>query len=140
MQISEIISALNEEISRLEQVRDLLSNETTSGQTGKRRGRPKGSVNKTRAAKEEKDQPSPKRQMSEAGRARIAAAQKKRWAVAKQADKPESSSARKSAGGKKAAKVGRPAKGSKKASASEKKSTRSRQTDQVKPEASEASQ
>lgn len=111
MQINEIITALNQEISRLEQVRNLLANETRAEQTGKRRGRPKGSVNKPRTSSEETIQPAPKRQMSEAGRARIAAAQKKRWAVAKQADKSEpTTSSKKAPAGRRTGKVGRPSK------------------------------
>jgi hypothetical protein len=92
MQINEIVAALNQEISRLEQVRNLLANSAPSEQTGKRRGRPKGSVNKPAA---EIESESPKRQMSAEGRARIAEAQRKRWAASKQTGKSGDSSLRK---------------------------------------------
>jgi hypothetical protein len=66
MQINEIIAALDSEIVRLQQVKVLLSGFTTSG-------------NATSAPK--------KRHLSAEARAKIAAAQKKRWAKVKKASK-----------------------------------------------------
>jgi hypothetical protein len=82
MQSSEILAAIDEEISRLQQVRDLLTNH--SGGHAKRSPRatvpatvfPFGLGNATVAPKKP-------RKMSAAGRARIAAAQKARWAKLK---------------------------------------------------------
>ena len=98
MQIDEIVTALNQEISRLEQVRDLLANKAPGVQTVKRRGRPKGSTNKTSAdaVRQEQVKARVKRQISEAGRARIAAAQKKRWAAVKENSERVSSSSKRS--------------------------------------------
>ena len=88
MQVQELISALDQEIARLRQARELI----TGTEAPKRRGRPKGSTNKAksqggangkvtpgRSASSTK----PKRQMSPEGKARIAAAQKARWAAQK---------------------------------------------------------
>jgi hypothetical protein len=66
MQINEIIAAIDSEIIRLQQAKALLSGFTTSG-------------NATSTPK--------KRQLSAEARAKIAAAQKKRWAKAKKASK-----------------------------------------------------
>lgn len=82
MQSSEILAAIDEEISRLQQVRDLLTNH--NGGHAKRGPRatvpatafPFGQGNVTVAPKKP-------RKMSAAGRARIAAAQKARWAKLK---------------------------------------------------------
>lgn len=60
MQINEIVAALDSEILRLQQVKALLSGSTTNGK---------------------------KHHLSAEARARIAAAQKKRWAKAKRASK-----------------------------------------------------
>jgi hypothetical protein len=66
MQINDIVAALDSEILRLEQVRALLSSSTTNG----------------------KAQSTPKKHhLSAEARARIAAAQKKRWAKVKKATK-----------------------------------------------------
>jgi hypothetical protein len=70
----QIIAALDAEVARLQHVRDVLS-ETV---TGNRRGRPAAPA-KEIAAK--------KRVMSAEGRAKIAEAQRKRWAKSKQAAK-----------------------------------------------------
>jgi hypothetical protein len=77
MQTKDLLKAIDEEIVKLEQARALLMSSTDSEPAAKRRGRPKGSVN--RAAK------TTKRTMSAEGKARIAAAQKKRWAAQKRA-------------------------------------------------------
>jgi len=67
--MDKILAAIDEEIARLRQVRSLLS-QTKTSQTGKKRGRPK------------------KRTMSAEARARIAAAQRKRWAKQKKSKVP----------------------------------------------------
>jgi hypothetical protein len=66
MNISEVIAGINEEISRLERARDLLSG--SSGATGYREGSTPTKV---------------KRILSPEARARIVAAQKARWAKVK---------------------------------------------------------
>ena len=86
MNTSEILSAIDQEISRLEQARSLLQGSngpSTPAVEVKRRGRPPGQ------AKPLPDKAAPVKQtrtMSEDGRARIAAAQKARWALKKKAD------------------------------------------------------
>jgi hypothetical protein len=72
MQSSEILVAIDEEISRLQQVRDLLAG---NGIRRAQRG-PRGAAVAT---------PRKRRTISTAGRARIAAAQKARWAKLKKA-------------------------------------------------------
>jgi hypothetical protein len=85
MQVQALITALDEEIARLRQARELLGG---AGEV-KRRGRPKGSTNKpagkakTARASVSTASAKPKRQMSPEGKARIAAAQKARWAAQK---------------------------------------------------------
>ena len=71
-----IISAIDAEIARLQQVRTLLSKSGNVDQVIRKRG-PKKAVKKAAA----------KRVLSAEARARIAAAQKKRWAAAKRAAK-----------------------------------------------------
>jgi hypothetical protein len=72
MDTTEIIQTIDAEIARLEKARSLLNGDTTSPT---KRGRPPGSSVTARAK--------PRRKMSAEGRARIAAAQKARWAKAK---------------------------------------------------------
>ena len=67
-----IIESIQAEIARLEQVRTLLSGRTPSSA---KRGRPFGSTTPATAK--------PRRKMSAEGRARIAAAQRARWANTK---------------------------------------------------------
>jgi hypothetical protein len=74
MDTTQILTQLDEEIARLQQVRALLTGEPTK----RKPGRPS-----TRAAKVAL--PAKKRTMSAEGRARIAAAQRARWAKAKKA-------------------------------------------------------
>src|ERR1700722_1379879 len=86
MQTNEILEAIDQKISQLQQARALLINQASQLQTGKRRGRPKSSDSKTAksvpaAAK------TAKRTMSAEGKARIAAAQKARWGAKKKATK-----------------------------------------------------
>ncbi len=75
-----IIEAIDKEIATLKEARALLSNIPDVEKVIKRRGRPPGSVKKaaTESAK-------PKRILSPEAKAKIAAAQKKRWAAAKKA-------------------------------------------------------
>ena len=72
MTTEEIIESIQAEIARLEQVRTLLSGRTP---TPAKRGRPFGSTTPATAK--------PRRKMSAEGRARIAAAQRARWANTK---------------------------------------------------------
>ena len=73
MNANEIVTALDAEIARLQQVRVLWASSSTS----KRRGRPPASAVPFNPVK--------KRTMSAAGRKRIAEAQRKRWAAQKAA-------------------------------------------------------
>lgn len=80
MNTSEIVSALDAEISRLTQVRELLDG---AAKSAKRRGRPVGSVSRvgeSEASSKASGTASSKRTMSAKGKARIAAAQRERWA------------------------------------------------------------
>jgi len=70
MQMTEIVAALDSEIARLQQVRGLLMGSTPPGGVGSSGGE----IRK-------------KRHLSADARARIAAAQKKRWANAKKTTK-----------------------------------------------------
>ena len=77
MGINEIVAALDDEINRLQQVRSLLAgtkgsvtNATTSFALGANQAKPRK-----------------RRQLSAEARERIAAAQRKRWAAQKKADK-----------------------------------------------------
>jgi hypothetical protein len=72
MTTEEIIEIIQAEIDRLEQVRTLLSGRITASA---KRGRPVGSTTAATAK--------PRRKMSAEGRARIAAAQRARWANTK---------------------------------------------------------
>lgn len=94
VQTSEILVAIDEEINRLQQVRDLLGDH--GSRTAKRGPRaavaatafPFGQGNATAAPKKP-------RKMSAAGRARIAAAQKARWAKVKKANGAKEKAAKK---------------------------------------------
>ena len=76
MQASELIAAIDDEITRLEQVRALLSGSATGLPARRRSGAFSGGT-----------APRKRRRISAAGRARIAAAQKARWARVKKAAK-----------------------------------------------------
>ncbi len=82
MDVSRIIAEIDEQIGKLQEARGLLAGERAATQSAGRRGRPKGSTNKTDVKAD-----APKRVMSLEGRARIAAAQKKRHAAKRRADK-----------------------------------------------------
>jgi hypothetical protein len=111
MNLDRILSEIDLEISRLQQAKQLLSENSLAGSVVKRGpGRPpataKAATKHTTSALIE-----PKRRtMSAAGRARIAAAQKARWAktkrAAKKATKPASS--KKAAAKKTSKRMGRP--------------------------------
>jgi hypothetical protein len=103
MSTHEILEAIDKQITQLQQARALLSSAApdapavaaTTKPSGKRRGRPKGSVNK----KSEATAPAPARKVratiSAEGKARIAAAQKARWAVLKKSSNVAKSAAKK---------------------------------------------
>jgi hypothetical protein len=76
MNLEAILSAIDSEISRLQQARAMLADTTPSVVAKKGPGRPKKLAVVV---------PAKKRTMSAEGRIRIAAAQKKRWAAAKKA-------------------------------------------------------
>ena len=89
MEIPEIVRALDAQIAQLQQARQLLSDTASrsapSAEPAKRRGRPPGTAKPVEA------KPAGKRIMSDEGKARIAAAQKKRWAKSKRAAKAAAS-------------------------------------------------
>jgi hypothetical protein len=78
--ISSVVAQIDQEILRLQQVRALL----TQNSTAPRRGRPR--VNAA-------EKPAKRHTMSAEGRARIAAAQKKRWAKQKAAPRRKATKA-----------------------------------------------
>ena len=84
MDLAEILRALDAEIARLQQARQLLGGSEVAAASSalprKRRGRPPAGA-KVEAI------PAGKRTMSEEGKARVAAAQKKRWAKSSEAAK-----------------------------------------------------
>ena len=71
MDVRRILSEIDAEIARLQQARSALTGIAGSGTVAPRRGRPKGSVNKTKKRK---------RNLTPEGRKRIAEAMKRRWA------------------------------------------------------------
>lgn len=83
MSESKLLSLIDEEIARLQKVRSLLevAGSAGSGSPSIRSGR---KAIKQLSAKQ-RSAPRSKRKMSPEGRARIAAAQKKRWAALKKA-------------------------------------------------------
>ena len=83
MNVSAIISSIDAELSRLQQARALLAGPVVPI---KRRGRPKNSEIRLAPAKPAK-KVAKKRTMSPEGRARVAAAQKARWAAVKSGTK-----------------------------------------------------
>ena len=72
MPSTELLLAIDQEIERLQRARDLIA---STDQPQKRRGRPPASTNGTKPSPVRK-----KRTLSPAARARIVAAQKRRWA------------------------------------------------------------
>ena len=92
MNTKAILIGIDAQIAQLEQARELLKGDAKVAAETPQRGRPKGSTNKTAAI----PAAATKRTMSAEGKARIAAAQKLRWAKQKKAAKPVKSSAKKS--------------------------------------------
>ncbi len=82
MNQNEMIQNIRAEIVKLQRVLDLLLNQPGGGEQGRRAGRPKASGNRANSLGPEEAAPK-KRTMSAEGKARIAAAQKKRWATQK---------------------------------------------------------
>lgn len=104
MNTNEILEAIDQEILKLQQARALLADApviqavkpvAAKPATGKRRGRPKGSVNKKAETVAPVVVKPAKRTMSAEGKARIAAAQKARWAAQKKTSKPAKAAAKK---------------------------------------------
>ena len=99
MNTSGIIDVIDQEIYKLQQVRALLDEppaiHPTKPTTGKRRGRPKGSINKKAEVAAPVATNMTKRTMSAEGKAKIAAAQKARWAAQKKTIRPASTTAKK---------------------------------------------
>ena len=92
MDVQAIIDDIHRQFVQMRKVRELfVSIMEGDAPTAKRPGRPKGSANeaKEKGAPAPKKAPKPaKRTMSAEAKARIAAAQKKRWAAQKQAQEP----------------------------------------------------
>ena len=84
MNTETILNAINAQITQLQKARELLGGSTTPTAVATHRGRPKGSKNKTAAVPAK----ATKRVMSAEGKARIAAAQKRRWEKQKKAATP----------------------------------------------------
>lgn len=82
MNHSEMIRNLRAEIAKLQQVLDLVLEHSSDAQEVRRPGRPKAAGNRETRVKPQGSSPK-KRTMSAEGKARIAAAQKKRWAAQK---------------------------------------------------------
>ncbi|MBB5060678.1 hypothetical protein HDF16_005414 [Granulicella aggregans] len=105
MNTNEILEAIDQEILKLQQAHALLADApviqavkpvAAKPATGKRRGRPKGSVNKKAETVAPVVVKPAKRTMSAEGKARIAAAQKARWAAQKKTSKPAKAAAKRS--------------------------------------------
>ena len=78
----EMIQSLRAEISKLQRALDALLDEPSTPEPVRRPGRPSGSTDRATSFNPEEFAPK-KRTMSAEGKARIAAAQKKRWAAQK---------------------------------------------------------
>ena len=90
MAVSRIIAEIDVQIGKLKQARDLLAGTGIFEQGAPLRGRPKGITSKAEVTAS-----APKRVLSPEGRARIAAAQKKRHAAKRKADKKAAAEATK---------------------------------------------
>ena len=82
MNQSEMIQSLRVEIAKLQRALDALLDEPSTPEPARRPGRPSGSGNRATSFNPEEFAPK-KRTKSAEGKARIAAAQKKRWAAQK---------------------------------------------------------
>jgi hypothetical protein len=80
MNTAKMIAALDEELARLRQVRDLLAGGATEEPVKRKRGRPAKTAVKAVAPAAKK------RNLSDEARQRIAEAQKRRWAAQKSED------------------------------------------------------
>lgn len=90
MEINEIVREIDAQVARLVQARGVLTGVADRTALQTKRGRPSGSVSAGNISKPEPTKPGRKlvvRPMSQEARARIAAAQKARWAKSKQAAK-----------------------------------------------------
>ena len=105
MNTETILNAIDAQIAQLQKARELLGGITTPTAVATHHGRPKGSKNKTAAAPVALPAKATKRVMSAEGKARIAAAQKRRWEKQKKAATPAKAAVKnpESATGKKAA-------------------------------------
>ncbi|SEB50598.1 hypothetical protein [Terriglobus roseus] len=83
MNTNEILSAIDAEISKLQQARSILSGYSVPMALRRGPGRPKKTATAPQKAATAPQVKVVKRGMSAEGKARIAAAQKKRWAAAK---------------------------------------------------------
>ena len=90
METNIILAAIDQEILRLQQARALLVTKVINEPAMKKRGRPKGPISKKGLPTAPKIV---KRTMSTEGKARIVAAQKKRWAAVKKTRKRTKSAA-----------------------------------------------
>jgi hypothetical protein len=105
MNTHEILEAIDTQIAQLQQARALLSDAPVAAQaitattkpSGKRRGRPKGSVAKKLESIASTPAKKVRATMSAEGKARIAAAQKARWAALKKSSNVAKPAAKKSA-------------------------------------------
>jgi hypothetical protein len=96
MDVTKIVAEIDAQIASLQQARSVLAGlQGSSVGSQPRRGRPKGSVNATKAAKAVKPA-SRKRNLSPEGRKRIAEAMKRRWAERRK-EAPKKESAKKEA-------------------------------------------
>lgn len=112
MNLDRVLSEIDLEISRLQQAKQLLSENAGGSPVLKRKpGRPPAGTAKTATRSTTAAASPQKRTMSDEGRARIAAAQKARWAKTKKAAKTAAATAKTKSAGKKASakKPGRPA-------------------------------
>lgn len=80
MEVSRIIAEIDDQISKLQQARNLLSGSEPVKRNGP--GRPKGSKNATSLS--QASTPAHKRKLTPEGRKRIADAMRKRWADRRQ--------------------------------------------------------
>ena len=103
MNTEDILKAIDEQIGRLQQARQLLVGSATPAEVSVRRGRPKGTKNKGAVAPATIPAKAVKRVMSAEGKARIAAAQKLRWEKQKAGTTAVKPSAKTSARAKKKA-------------------------------------
>jgi hypothetical protein len=97
MDMSTIVLAIDQEIAKLQEAKRLLSNTPSVLPSVTKRGRPKGSTNAPKVKAATAAVTKPKRTMSPEARAKIAAAQKARWAAQKTAPKKATKPVKKAA-------------------------------------------